>query len=55
MVRSKGSRNLLECVDDNFLVQVLDRLTRGEALLNLVVISAEDIIKGVKIGGSDHV
>jgi len=28
----KQSRRLLECITDNFLVQVLDKPTRGEAL-----------------------
>lgn len=53
MARSKRSKNLLECLDDNFLVQVLDRLSRGEALLNVVLIIAEEIIKGVKSEGSN--
>ncbi|GAB0207927.1 hypothetical protein GRJ2_003258400 [Grus japonensis] len=32
-VNCKQSRNLLECVEDNFLVQVMETPTRGEALL----------------------
>ena len=48
----KRSRRLLECTDDNFLVQVLDRPTRDEALLDLLLTNAEEIIKGVKVGGS---
>ena len=50
--RCKRSRRLLKSTDDNFLVQVLDRPTRGEALLYLLLTSAEDIIKGVKVGSS---
>ncbi|XP_048788476.1 uncharacterized protein LOC125687389 [Lagopus muta] len=54
----KSSRRLLESIDDSFLVQVLDRPTRGEALLDLLLTNAEEIIKGVKVGGclgsSDH-
>ena len=52
----KRSKRLLESIDDNFLVQVLDRLTRGEVLLDTLFTNAEEIIKG---GGSldcsDHV
>ena len=48
----KQSRRLLESVEDNFLVQVLDRPTRGEVLLSLVPASLEEIVKVVKIGGS---
>jgi len=35
----KQSRRLLEHVEDNFLIQVLDRPTKGEALLDLLLIS----------------
>ena len=42
----------MESTDDNFLVQVVDRPTRGEALLDLLLTNAEEIIKGVNIGGS---
>jgi len=34
------------------LVQVLDRPTRGETLLDLLLSNAEDMIKCVKVGGS---
>lgn len=43
---------LLESVDDNFLMQVLDSSTRGEVLLDLVLTTAGEIIKGIKIGDS---
>ena len=48
----KRSRRLVESIDDNFLVQVLDRPTSGEALLDLPLTNAEEIIKGVNVGGS---
>ena len=39
-------------------VQVVDRPTRGEALLDLLLTNAEEIIKDVNVGGnlgcSDH-
>ena len=49
---SKQSRGLLYCIEDNFLIQVLGKLTRGEMLLDVVLTSAGEIIKEVKIGGS---
>lgn len=48
----KQSRTPLECLEDNLLVQVLDKPTRGEALLDLVLASAEELIKQAKVGGS---
>jgi len=38
-------RRFLESVEDNFLVQVLDRMTQGEALLELVLNKAEESIR----------
>ena len=55
---SKQSRRFLDCIEDNFLVQVLDKPSRGEALLDLVLTNVEDLIKEVKsrgsLGCSDH-
>lgn len=52
-------RRFLECVDQNFLVQVLDKPTKAEALLDLMLTSAEQTIKEVKTGVSldcsDHI
>lgn len=45
------SRRVLECLGDNFLVQVVDRPTR-EVLLALVLTSADELIKEVNMGGS---
>jgi len=44
------SRRLLECMEDNFLSQVMD--TRAGAILDLIVTSASEVISDVKIGGS---
>ena len=52
MANCKRSRRLAESIDDNFLVQILHRPTRGEALLDLLLTNTEEIIKGVNIGGS---
>ena len=58
-VSCKQPRRLLESTEDSFLVQVLDRLTRGEVLLDLVLANAEEIIQAVKIidtlGCSNHI
>jgi len=51
-VSCKRSRRLVESIDDNFLVQVVDRPTRGEVLLDLLLTNAEEIIKGTNVGGS---
>lgn len=48
----KQSWRLLECAQYNFLVMILDKLGRGEALLHLVLTSAEELIKEVKNRGS---
>ena len=48
----KQSWRLLECAQYNFLVMILDKLGRGEALLHLVLTSAEEFIKEVKNRGS---
>lgn len=48
----KQYRRLLECIQNNFLVQALDKASRGLALLDLVLTSVEDLIKVVKTGGS---
>ena len=55
MVGGRQSRILLESDEDNFLVQVIDGPTRGEALLDLVLTVRgvqEESIREVKIGGS---
>ncbi|PKU39026.1 hypothetical protein llap_10676 [Limosa lapponica baueri] len=39
------SRKLLECLDDNFLRQEINSPTRGEALLDLLVTNASEIIR----------
>jgi len=44
MVGCKQSVTLLESIEGNFLVQVLDKITRGEVLLDLVLTNANDLI-----------
>ena len=48
----RQSRRLLECMEDNFLRHVMDSPTRGDAILDLMVTDASELIGDVKIGGS---
>lgn len=41
----------MECNEDNFLIQVTDSTTRGEALLYLLPTNTDELIKYVKISG----
>jgi len=52
MASCKQSRRLLETTDDNFLVQALDRPTRGETLVSNRSSNLEEIIKKIKVGNS---
>ena len=52
MAGSKQSRRLLESTEDKFLIQELDRASRGEALLYQVLTHAEELGKEIKTGGS---
>lgn len=47
MSSCKLSRRLLETIDDNFLVQVLDRPTRDKTSLDLVLTDVEETIKKI--------
>ncbi|KAM9590888.1 uncharacterized protein ACIBXB_005928 isoform 1-T2 [Morphnus guianensis] len=55
---SKQSRRFLECVEDNFLTQLVGEPTRGGALLDLLFTNREGLVGGVMVGGclglSDH-
>ena len=46
------SRRFLECIEDNFLSQVIATSTRGDAILDRMVTKASELIGDVKIGGS---
>jgi len=58
MASSRQSRSFLEGVEDNFLRQVIDTPTQGDAILDLMLTNARKLIGGVKNGGirgcSDH-
>ena len=48
----KQSRRFLECVDDNFLLQVTEEPTRRGAMLDLVLTNKEGLVGNVKLRGS---
>ncbi|GAB0199646.1 hypothetical protein GRJ2_002430000 [Grus japonensis] len=54
----KQSRKFLECVDDNFLLQVTEEPTRRGAVLDLILTNKEGLVRDVKLkdslGCSDH-
>lgn len=50
MASCNQPRRVLQSSEDKLMVQVLDRLKRGEVLQDLMLISEEDLIK--EIGGS---
>ena len=52
MVSCRLCRRFLECIDDNFLNQVIDTPTRVEAILDLMITSASELIGNIKPGGS---
>ena len=47
----RQSRRLLECIQDNFLSQVIDGLTRGYAVLDLLLTHINEPIGDIRIGG----
>jgi len=53
-VRCRQSRTLLQCTTDNFLSQVIDNPAQGDAILDLMLTNASELIGGIKTG-SDHV
>lgn len=52
MASCKQSRRHLESAEDKFLLQVLNKQTKGEVLLDLMFTNVEELIKEAKIGGS---
>ncbi|GAB0176173.1 calcium-independent phospholipase A2-gamma [Grus japonensis] len=48
----KQSRKFLECVDDNFLLQVIEELMRRGAMLDLILTNKEGLVGDVKLKGS---
>ena len=54
----KQSRRFLECVEDNFLTQLVSEPTREGALLDLLFVNREGLVGDVMVGGclehTDH-
>ncbi|GAB0207663.1 hypothetical protein GRJ2_003232000 [Grus japonensis] len=48
----KQSRKFLECIDDNFLLQVIEEPMRRGAMLDLVLTNKEGLVGDVKLKGS---
>ncbi|GAB0207020.1 hypothetical protein GRJ2_003167600 [Grus japonensis] len=48
----KQSRKFLECVNDNFLLQVIEDPTRRGAMLDLILTNKEGLVGDVKLKGS---
>ncbi|GAB0177254.1 hypothetical protein GRJ2_000190600 [Grus japonensis] len=48
----KQSRKFLECVDDNFLLQVTEEPMRRGAMLDLILTNKEGLVGDVKLKGS---
>jgi len=48
---SKESRRFLECVEDNFLTQLVSELTREGTLLGLLFVNWERLVGDVMVGG----
>ncbi|XP_075779238.1 uncharacterized protein LOC142827520 [Pelodiscus sinensis] len=56
--RHRLSNKFLDCIGDNFLFQKVEKATRGEAVLDLVLTNREELVENLKvedsIGDSDH-
>ena len=50
----RQSRRFLEYTNNNFLNQVTDTPAQGDAIFNLMVTNASELISDIKIGGSMH-
>lgn len=52
MVSCRQSRRLLECTEDNFLIQVIDSHTKGDVILDLMVINVSELIYSPEVSGA---
>ena len=48
----KQSRRFLECIDDNFLTQVIEEMMRGAVLLDLILTNKEELFRNAKVGAA---
>ena len=58
LVQKKQSRRFLECMGDNFLMQLVRKPMRGAAPLDLLFTNRDGLVRDVEVGGclgqSDH-
>jgi len=47
----RQSRRLLECIEDNFLRQVIDSSARVDAVLDLLLTNESELISDIRTGG----
>ena len=52
MARHSWSRWLLQCAEDNILMQAVEKLTRWWVLLDLVLSNRNGLLRDVKVEGS---
>jgi len=50
--RHKQSKRFLDCLDDNFLLQLTEERMRRGAMLDLVLTNKEALLRNVKLKGS---
>ena len=50
--RHEQSKRFLQCVEDNFLTQVVEEPTRQGVFLDLVLTNMDGLVRDVKVGGS---
>jgi len=50
--RHRQARRFLECVEDNFFLQVIEKPTRRGGMLDLVLTNKEGLVGNVKLKGS---
>lgn len=48
----KQCRRFLECINEDFLAQVIEKLMKGGTLLDLSIITNDELVRNVKAGGS---
>ena len=51
LAQKKQSRRFLECMEDNFLMQMIREPTRGAAPLDLLFTNRESLVGDVEVGG----
>ena len=50
LAQKKQSRRFLECMEDNFLMQLVREPIRGAAPLDLLLTNREGLVGGIEVG-----